>query len=397
MNKRILPTCLALALLVSCALPQKGGRITEPFCETNGLEFHTDFESAALHGCAATGDGPLLTIAPEFAPINPSPWYAWRVTRVPNSSGKPGKVTITQRYLHGWHRYHPWTSVDGEDWRRLPDAQVSVVDKVSVKFLLDLPPQGLYVAAQPPLTTTAMDQWVRDLAATHGLIGRQVALSVGGRPVNAFETDLSKQRGSLVLVSRQHPPEVTGGLAYQEFVERLFARDELARRFREHFAVGLVPEINPDGVARGYWRTNQRGVDLNRDWGPFTQPETQGVADWMARLHEQAPLRLFMDFHSTSHDVFYMPHRDDDPAPHGFTPAWRNKLARRLGDAMPAWSGEHNPGLPTSKTWVRKQYGVIAMTYEVGDNTPRDRIREVAVAAAEELMQLMLEIGVPGT
>ena len=60
---------------------------------------------------------------------------------------------------------------------------------------------------------------------------------------------------------------------------------------------------------------------------------------------------------------------------------------------MPDWSGEHNPGLPTAKSWVRKQYGVVAMTYEVGDNTPHERARRVAVAAAEEMMKLMLELG----
>jgi hypothetical protein len=75
----------------------------------------------------------------------------------------------------------------------------------------------------------------------------------------------------------------------------------------------------------------------------------------------------------------------------GFAAAWRRELAKRLGDEMPTWSGEHNPGLPTAKSWVRKQYGVVAMTYEVGDNTPRDRIRRVAQAAAEETMKLLLE------
>ena len=168
--------------------------------------------------------------------------------------------------------------------------------------------------------------------------------------------------------------------------------DDLAQRFRSRFAIGLVPEINPDGVVRGHWRTNQRGVDLNRDWGPFTQPETRGVAEWRARLHEKAPLQLFIDFHSTSYDVFYMPHATDDPFPPGFAAAWRANLGSRLGEEMPAWLGDHNPGLPTAKAWVRKQYGIVAMTYEAGDRTPYDRIRRVATAAAEEMMKLMLAI-----
>ena len=76
-----------------------------------------------------------------------------------------------------------------------------------------------------------------------------------------------------------------------------------------------------------------------------------------------------------------------------FSAAWRNRLRERLGDDMPEWSGEHNPGLPTAKSWVRKEYGIVAMTYEVGDNTPRDRIQRIARAAAEETMKLLLETG----
>jgi len=368
----------------------KAATEVEPFCRVGNLAFHTDFEAAALHGCAPGSKGPVLIIAPEYAPINPSPWYAWRVTVGPNSFGNSGERSITQRYLHGWHRYPPWTSPDGEHWERLPDSRVRVADDGSVSLQLDIPPDGLYVAAQPPLTSTAMERWVGDLAAAHGLQSSQAAQSVGGRPVTAYESDVSGRRGSLVLVSRQHPPEVTGGLAYQDFVERLFADDDLGLSFRRRFVIGLVPEINPDGVSRGHWRTNRRGVDLNRDWGPFTQPETRGVAEWVNQLHKQAPIQLFMDFHSTSYDVFYMPHASDDPAPTGLAAAWRANLASRLGDDMPAWSGDHNPGLPTAKSWVRKQFGVVGVTYEVGDQTPRDRIRRVAQAAAEETMKLML-------
>jgi murein tripeptide amidase MpaA len=314
------------------------------------------------------------------------------VTFGPDSFGNPGEINIQQRYLHAWHRYPPWTSVDGLRWQRLPDSRVNVADDGSVMLQLDVPSDGLYVAAQPPLTSTAMRRWANGLAAAKDLQLMQVAESAAGRAVSAYESDVFARRGSLVLVSRQHPPEVTGGLAYQDFVERLFAGDDLAQRFRNRYAIGLVPEINPDGVVRGHWRTNQHGVDLNRDWGPFTQPETRGVAEWMARLHEQAPLQLFIDFHSTSYDVFYMPHATDDAFPPGFAAAWRANLGSRLGDEMPAWSGDHNPGLPTARSWVRKQYGIVAITYEVGDRTAHERIRRVAAAAAEEMMKLMLAI-----
>jgi predicted deacylase len=380
--------CLSLA---ACSAGPPAAVTAEPFCRVGGMAFHTGFEAAALHGCAPGESGPVLTIAPEYAPVNPSPWYAWRIVPEPDSGAGSGAVTVTQRYLHGWHRYPPWVSADGEDWRRLPDSQVSVAQDGTATLRLEVPAGGLFVAAQPPLTSTAMYQWAKGLAADNGLRRITATRSVQGRPVTAYQSELAGRPGSLILVGRQHPPEVTGGLAFRDFVERLFSDEDLARRFRDRFAIGLVPEINPDGVARGHWRTNARGVDLNRDWGPFTQPETRGVAAWLDGLNEQAPVMVFIDFHSTNRDMFYMPHAGDDPIPAGFSAAWRARLRERLGDAMPDWSGEHNPGLPTAKSWVRNEYGVLAMTYEVGDNTPRDRIRRIARAAAEETMKLLLE------
>jgi hypothetical protein len=383
--------CLVLVLPAACAAPVITRDATlgasEPFCEVGDSLFYTDFESAALHACSRGENGPVLIIAPEYAPINPSPWYAWRVL-APTAA----VLTVRQRYLHGRHRYHPWVSRDGIQWSRLPESSVLAEQDGGVEFSLEVPRGGLYVAAQPLLTNTEMERWAQQMATAHGLEARVVAHSAGGRQIMAYASDVALRHGLVVLISRQHPPEVTGGFAFQDFVERLFAADDLAVRFRSRYAMGLVPGVNPDGVARGHWRTNQRGVDLNRDWGPFTQPETRGVADWMAQIHGRVPLRLFMDFHSTWTDVFYLPHASDDPEPAGFSAAWRARLAARLGDAMPGWSGQHNPGLPTAKSWVRKAYGVTAMTYEVADTTPRDRIRLTARAAAEEMMTLMLEI-----
>ena len=389
MSARQILLCLSLA---ACAAAPPAPVASEPFCRIGNLAFHTDFEAAALHGCASGENGPVLTVAPEYAPINPSPWYAWRVTDESGRGDETATVTVTQRYMHGWHRYAPWTSIDGETWERLAESRIKVTNDGIASFSLDVPPEGLYVSAQPPLTSTGMTRWTRELAAANGLEAEVVAESVEGRPIAGYVSDLSGRRHSVALVSRQHPPEVTGGLAFQDYVGRLFADDELARRFRDVFAIGMVPEANPDGVARGHWRANVRGVDLNRDWGPFTQPETRGVAAWLRDLDERAPLWLFIDFHSTNRDVFYMPHVGDDLAPAGFAAAWRERLGERLGYGMPDWSGDHNPGLPTSKSWVRKEYGIVAMTYEVGDNTPRDRIRQVARAAAEETMKLLLDI-----
>jgi hypothetical protein len=140
----------------------------------------------------------------------------------------------------------------------------------------------------------------------------------------------------------------------------------------------------------GYWRMNRGGMDLNRDWGPFTQPETRAIGNWIEQATASTPLTLLLDFHSTWNDVFYGQHLSDNPTPSGFNQAWYQAVSARLGADTPAWSGQHNPGLPTAKSWARRVYGVSAITYEVGDQTPRDVIRHKARVSAEELMRTLM-------
>ena len=183
---------------------------------------------------------------------------------------------------------------------------------------------------------------------------------------------------------------MTGAYAFQDFVGRLFGDDELAQRFRQEYRLVLVPVVNPDGVELGHWRMNRGGMDLNRDWGPFTQPETRAIANWLATAHKETSLALLLDFHSTWNDVFYGQHPSDSPTPIGFNRAWYAAVKAELQEDTPAWSGQHNPGLPTAKSWARREYGVSAVTYEVGDRTPRDLIRHKALVSAEQLMHVLL-------
>lgn len=132
---------------------------------------------------------------------------------------------------------------------------------------------------------------------------------------------------------RHHPLEVNGTIALMNFVETLAGSDETARAFRQEFKVVVVPLVNPDGVAAGHWRNNLGGVDLNRDWGPFRQPETQAVRDEIKYKREgEPPLALLLDFHSTQQDLFYVQGDDRPTRPPGFAREWLGALSRRMPD-----------------------------------------------------------------
>jgi predicted deacylase len=180
-------------------------------------------------------------------------------------------------------------------------------------------------------------------------------------------------------------------MALMEFVEKVANSSDLAVRFRERFEVAVVPLMNPDGVAAGHWRHNLNGVDLNRDWGPFTQPETRAVRDELLKYQAEQTSRLafFLDFHSTRYDMFYVELGEEPIWPEDFPDRWLDALSARVPDY--SMRIEPRPGdKPYSKTWVRQTLRVPAIIYEMGDDTDRQLIDRVATAAAEEMMRLLL-------
>ena len=191
-------------------------------------------------------------------------------------------------------------------------------------------------------------------------------------------------------MSRQHPPETTGQLAFLHFTERLLEDDDLTRKFREKYQVLLFPMQNPDGVDLGHWRHNAGGIDLNRDWDRYNQPETRQMAKYLTDYANEvkAKVILGLDFHSTYEDVYYTNNSDTATAHPGFTKKWLTGIKQAIPSYEPNISPS-NVGQPVSKGWFFVNFGAVGITYEIGDDTPRDFIKTKSRIAAEEMMRVL--------
>lgn len=391
---KFLRTLIALSLVVAaaCGLTSYASAAfpaSQP-CVTGAFTIVDGFPGARRGTCTVLSANHVrVDIRPERSAngghINDSAWYAFKV--IPKAAGE---VTITLRYTGGHHRYWPKISEDGLAWYPMSEQYVAIdPDEQEARITVPTGQSPVWIAAQEIISPAIYNVWNKKISRATGIPVLTLGSSRAGLPISMFDSNPSGGE-ILFLLGRQHPPEVSGAFAFLAFTETVLGDSELAREFRERFRVIAIPLLNPDGVTGGNWRLNLGGVDLNRDWRTFRQPETALVGELLDSLDaDGARLRMFIDFHSTKSNVFYTQLNRTDPP--GFTANWLDGAAEKVPD----YPFRTKPGPPTdihiAKNYIFDRYGIPAITYEVGDETDRRATLAAARIFAEELMRQMLD------
>lgn len=354
-------------------------------CDRGGVRLTQSFSGAPAYACTRTGPSAFrLEVTPESAPINPSPWYAFDL-----EARRPSEITVELAYGEYWHRYRPKLDRGDGIWVELPESSVNIgADGRVATFNVSIAPGSSRIAAQEVFGIEERAEWRAGFAARAGLSRQTIGQSIEGRTIEALSRPASIPGAPLIVIlGGQHPPEVPGVLGLRAFLETLFVQTRSGSGL-DHFEWLIVPDLNPDGVERGHWRHNSGGTDLNRDWGPFNQPETTAVrAELEARQRQGHAPFLLLDFHSTHRDVLYTPPDELELLPDDFASDWITILDHIWpgpGEAFDRSAG-HNPDTPTAKTWFAATYGAPGLTVEFGDETDRGRITLLAQTAATAL------------
>lgn len=75
---------------------------------------------------------------------------------------------------------------------------------------------------------------------------------------------------TVFISSRVHCGETVASYFLQGMYNFLTSECEQAKLLLANFVFKIVPCLNPDGVARGYWRTDCNAFNMNR---VYTEPD----------------------------------------------------------------------------------------------------------------------------
>ncbi|TMU56111.1 M14 family metallopeptidase [Flagellimonas algicola] len=359
--------------------------------EDLGVWVSNEFDGARLNGAQKLNDSTIiLRFEPENTPINKSPYYGFKVW-----SDSPKQTYFLFDYPEGFdHRYKPKRKEDGK-WSEIDSLDLAETESGMI-LKLNLSREPIIVAGQEINNSKDVQEWYReDVVGNRDFVREgSVGQTELGRNIPVLDIYHGNVTGKpiIVLMTRQHPPEVTGYFAFQNFLTTLVDQSELSTQFLNKYRVLVFPIMNPDGVDLGHWRHNANGVDLNRDWSKYRQPEIKNVVGHLLRTSKESmgEIILGLDFHSTYEDVFYTNEiREGTSLPH-FIDDWFELLEQNIA-GYKVNEAASNSTRPVSKGWFLYGHNAVGITYEIGDHTPRERIAEIGATSAQAMMNVLLE------
>lgn len=379
---------------------EKQEKRTFEFAEDQ-VYFSNQFDGARLNNVRRDKENSyIVTILPENIPINPSPWYAFQVW-----SKKKKEITVTFHYPEdNQHRYSPQISTDGKKWKPLAQEYIKEIGKSDNSFGPRSRPQNiimrlkigkkrLWVSGQELQNSNRVFEWMDKLAKKKKFQIEEIGRSTEGRSLRMLKMGNLNSKNMIMVISRQHPPEVTGYFVMQAFIEKIADGSNLSKEFRRKWAIYVVPLMNPDGVDNGHWRHNAGGIDLNRDWYAFNQPETRAVRDFLKRRAVESGGKFYfgIDFHSTWEDIYYPMTKDFQGNMPNLVWNWLDAIKKTIPNYQPNIQPSNRLD-PTqvSRNYFLKAHQMEAIVFEIGDNTSREFIKQKGEVGATELMKLIL-------
>ncbi|MDC8830876.1 M14 family metallopeptidase [Alteromonas gilva] len=229
---------------------------------------------------------------------NNSDFYQWFHFRLSGEVNQLHRIAITElaasAYPKGWEQYNVLASYDRQTWFRVD----SDFDGDALTFSIALEQPQVYFAYFVPysyerhldlLADAQCSPLCRLVHLGETLDGRDMSMLVIGEP--------GEGKRNIWITARQHPGESMAEWCAEGIIGRLLdEQDGIARALLEQAVFYIVPNMNPDGSARGHLRTNAAGANLNREWQTPT-PERSPEVYYVLNAMREAGVDMYLDLH----------------------------------------------------------------------------------------------------
>ena len=229
---------------------------------------------------------------------NQSDFYQWFHFRLTGEVNQLHTLHISDlassAYPKGWEGYNVLASYDRQTWFRV-DSEFNgdiltfsiALEQPQVYFAYFIPysyERHLDLLADAQCSPLCELKYLGDT-----LDGRDMSMLVIGEP--------GEDKRNIWITARQHPGESMAEWCAEGIIARLLdEQDGLSRALLEKAVFYIVPNMNPDGSARGHLRTNAVGANLNREWKTPTLERSPEVYYVLNAMHEVG-VDMYLDLH----------------------------------------------------------------------------------------------------
>lgn len=249
------------------------------------LKISSRFDSGNIEVLEASDPGAIrLNIRPD-GPGDVA--YIWFYFLVTGARGQDCRFEIENAKATRWapaafEGYRIVASYDRQNWFRIP---TTYDDKA---FAWEHRPERdrIYYAYHAPYPTDRRMAALERCAASPRARVEVIGETPDGRDMELVTIGTAGPGKKVCWVlARLHPGETMAEFAAEGILDRMTdMADPVVRVLLEKAVVHVVPNMNPDGSARGNHRCNALGVDLNRAWSdttPEMSPEVFVVRERM--------------------------------------------------------------------------------------------------------------------
>lgn len=311
----------------------------------------------------------------EINKDNQSDFYQWFHFKLSSSAGEEHNFSIKNAkdaaYPEGWVDYQVMASYDRETWFRintqyengeLTFQHIPEFDHVFYAYFVPF-------SYERHLDLIHKSQQMPDTQLIN------LGETIDGRDMSMLKIGSDAEgKKNIWITARQHPGESMAEWYVEGLLDRLFDHDDaVSRLLLEKAVFYVVPNMNPDGSARGHLRTNAVGANLNREWAEPSMERSPEVFLVREKMLEHG-VDMFLDIHG------------DEAIPYNFVagcegiPSYDDKH-RELEEsfkaayqvATPEFQDVHGydkdePGkanLTVGAAWVGEQFKCLSYTVEM--------------------------------